>query len=67
MVSFIEILPGRAQTVEPDACATELLSIPYEGALPVGNAPLTAALLRFDPMFGPLRNDSRFQKLVVSP
>ena len=67
----IEILARvAAQAGEPDravAALQKLLSIPYEGALPVGNAPLTAALLRFDPMFDPLRNVRRFQELVVSP
>jgi TolB-like protein/Tfp pilus assembly protein PilF len=42
----------------------KLLSIPYEAPL-AANPPLTPALLRLDPMFEPLRKDTRFQKLVA--
>src|SRR5437764_5302032 len=65
----IEILARVAARMgEPDRAIValqKLLSIPYAGALAAG-MPLTSALLRFDPMFDPLRNDSRFQKLAKS-
>jgi tetratricopeptide (TPR) repeat protein len=63
--ALVRVAAGIGDRDRAIGCLEKLLSTPGAGLLAEG-VPLTPALLRLDPMFDPLRNDPRFQKLAGS-